>query len=106
MRKSRLLRLILLASATSLTSCGGSGDADENVVRNLFAIGETVEALEDGEMIEGDVSENDQGEGLSYVLSGDGLSENGELTFNADGTFTYKPNANFSGTDSYQYVVN
>lgn len=106
MRKSRLLRLILLASATSLTACGGSGDADENVVRNLFAIGETVEALEDGEMIEGDVSENDQGEGLSYVLSGDGLSENGELTFNADGTFTYKPNANFSGTDSYQYVVN
>lgn len=105
MRKSRLLRLILLASVTSLTACGGSGDADENVVRNLFAIGETIEALEDGEMIEGDVSENDQGEGLSYALNGDGLSENGVLTFNADGTFTYKPVANFSGTDSFQYTV-
>jgi VCBS repeat-containing protein len=27
----------------------------------------------------------------------------GTLTFNADGSFTYKPNANFTGTDSFKY---
>jgi hypothetical protein len=28
---------------------------------------------------------------------------NGTLTFNADGSFTYKPNSNFNGTDSFTY---
>ncbi|WP_346949032.1 Ig-like domain-containing protein [Dyella sp.] len=31
---------------------------------------------------------------------------NGTLTVNADGTLTYKPNAAFSGTDSFSYVAN
>ncbi|NEU06732.1 tandem-95 repeat protein, partial [Flavihumibacter sp. R14] len=28
---------------------------------------------------------------------------NGTLVFNADGSFTYTPNANFNGTDSFTY---
>ncbi len=31
---------------------------------------------------------------------------NGALTFNADGTFTYSPNLNFIGTDSFTYKAN
>jgi VCBS repeat-containing protein len=31
---------------------------------------------------------------------------NGSLTFNVDGTFTYTPNMNFAGTDSFTYRVN
>ncbi|MFC6199503.1 tandem-95 repeat protein, partial [Ponticaulis profundi] len=31
---------------------------------------------------------------------------NGTLTFNADGSFTYVPDANFNGTDSFTYRVN
>lgn len=31
---------------------------------------------------------------------------NGALTFNSDGTFTYTPNANFHGSDSFTYKVN
>ncbi len=31
--------------------------------------------------------------------------DNGMLTLNADGTFTYTPNANFNGTDSFEYEV-
>ncbi|NEU06716.1 hypothetical protein GZH53_00165, partial [Flavihumibacter sp. R14] len=30
---------------------------------------------------------------------------NGTLVFNADGSFTYTPNANFNGTDSFTYKV-
>ena len=31
---------------------------------------------------------------------------NGTVTLNADGSFTYTPNANFNGTDSFTYTAN
>lgn len=50
---------------------------------------------------------------MSDVDGGDTLTatvvngpSNGSLTLNADGTFTYTPNANFNGTDSFTYKVN
>ena len=30
---------------------------------------------------------------------------NGEVTINADGTFTYRPDADFNGTDSFVYQI-
>jgi VCBS repeat-containing protein len=41
------------------------------------------------------------GDALTAVL--DIGPENGSLTLNADGTFTYVPDANFAGTDSFTY---
>ena len=41
MIENKLLLALSLAVATSLTACGG-GDADQNVVRNLFAVGDIV----------------------------------------------------------------
>ncbi|MGL1958263.1 MAG: carbohydrate-binding protein [Colwellia sp.] len=105
MIENKLLLALSLTVATSLTACGG-GDADQNVVRNLFAVGDIVEGLEDGDPIEGDVSENDQGEDLTYALADNSETGNGTLVFNGDGTFTYTPNADFSGKDSYTYIVN
>ena len=102
MIKNKLVLALSMAIAT-LTGCGG-GATDEPVQRNLFAIGETIDAVEDGDPIEGDVSENDQGEGLSYLLT-DSTSENGTIVFNSDGTFIYTPNADFSGKDSFTYTV-
>ena len=54
MIENKLLLALSLTVATSLTACGG-GDADENVVRNLFAVGDIVEGIEDGDPVEGDV---------------------------------------------------
>jgi VCBS repeat-containing protein/parallel beta-helix repeat protein len=35
-----------------------------------------------------------------------GTTSNGTLTLNADGSFTYSPNPNFNGTDSFTYRIN
>lgn len=53
----------------------------------------------------GVVSSSDvDGDTLSYSLvSG---TSNGSLEFNADGTYSYKPNENFNGADSFRFVAN
>ncbi|MEZ5744264.1 MAG: cadherin-like domain-containing protein [Sphingomonadaceae bacterium] len=43
------------------------------------------------------------GDALSYSLSTGAL--NGSVTVNADGTYTYTPNANFSGSDQFVVAV-
>ncbi len=44
------------------------------------------------------------GDPLTAVL--DSTTSNGTLALNADGSFTYTPNADFSGTDSFTYFAN
>lgn len=105
MRENKLLLALALAISTSITACGGDGDANQNVVRNLFAVGDTFEGLEDSDPIEGDVSKNDQGDGLTFTLNDTTETGNGTLVFNEDGTFIYTPNPDFSGNDYYTYTA-
>ncbi|WP_170940516.1 carbohydrate-binding protein [Pseudoalteromonas sp. NBT06-2] len=105
MIENKRLLALSLAVATSLTACGGGGDADQNEVRNLFAVGDIVEGVEDGDPVEGDVSTNDLGEGLIFALKQGSITQNGSLEFNDDGTFIYTPNPDFFGTDSVTYVA-
>jgi hypothetical protein len=104
MINNKLLVALSLTAATFLTACGG-GEADEFVVRNVFAVGEIVEVTEDDGPLEGEVSSNDAGEGLTYALSAGSTMANGTIVFNVDGSFIYTPNADFFGTDSISYVV-
>ncbi len=73
------------------------------------AKGDAYAIAEDGALIveASGVLANDtdlDGDALSAVLvSG---PENGTLTLNADGSFTYTPNANFNGTDTFTYKAN
>jgi uncharacterized delta-60 repeat protein len=46
---------------------------------------------------------DDDGDPLSTTLASG--PSHGELTLNADGSFTYAPNPGFSGTDTFSYVV-
>jgi hypothetical protein len=92
----------------SLTACGGDGgggDADQNVVRDIFAVGDIVETKEDGGEVVGDVSTNDLGDNLSFALADGQSTQNGTITFNSDGTFSYTPNLDFFGSDSITYVA-
>lgn len=106
MIKNKLYLALSIAAATSLTACGGGGDAaDDTVKRNVFAVGDVFKTQEDGDAVEADVSLNDFGSGLTFALESGSTTANGKLVFNADGTFTYTPNADFSGKDTFTYVA-
>jgi hypothetical protein len=51
-----------------------------------------------------DTDGNGENEPLSAVLVN--TTEHGTLLFNPDGSFTYTPDLNYFGTDSFQYLVN
>lgn len=56
--------------------------------------------------VSGDVSTNDidyDGDALTYEVTTQ--PSNGTVTMNADGTFTYTPNTNFFGNESFVYTV-
>ncbi|MBI5760347.1 MAG: tandem-95 repeat protein [Planctomycetales bacterium] len=53
------------------------------------------------------VNDNDSADAPADTLTATNLSDplNGTLTFNTNGSFTYVPNTNFNGTDSFTYAV-
>ncbi len=75
-------------------------------VTDLTAADDTLTVDEDSVANPGDVSTNDStlsGGTLTYAVDTD--VSNGTLNLNGDGTYTYTPDANFNGTDSFTYVV-
>lgn len=71
------------------------------------AANESDSVLEDN-VLNGDVSDKTDdadGDTLTHTVEpGDGPS-NGTVTMNPDGTYTYTPNANYNGADSFTYTV-
>ncbi|RQP24754.1 tandem-95 repeat protein [Albitalea terrae] len=71
------------------------------------AVADTVAAVEDTPFV-GTVATNDtpSGDGGNvFALVGGSGPAHGGITFNADGTFTYTPNANYHGADSFSYSI-
>lgn len=67
------------------------------------AIDDSYSTIEDTSL-NGDVTDNDvdpDGDNLTVTVVT--TTSNGTLVLNADGTFTYVPNAGFFGTDSFTY---
>ena len=62
-----------------------------------------------GSVVDGTLSYNGQsdsdpdGDSLTVTLLTPPV--NGDLTLNADGTFTFNPNANFAGADQFEYEI-
>ena len=76
-----------------------------NPVADLVAADDSVTTDEDTP-VNGTVAGNDSttsGGTLEYVKATD--PSNGTVVVNIDGTYTYTPNANFNGTDSFTYTV-
>src|SRR5690606_12115484 len=86
---------------TATVALNLTGQNDAPVAQN-----DEFSGLEDNGAITGTVASNDSdidGDTLTYTLIGDVLS--GSLTFNADGSFSYTPDADFNGIDSFTYRV-
>lgn len=58
---------------------------------------------EDGILTGSVIATDEDGDPLTFALASN--AANGSASVNADGTFTYTPNADFSGTDSFVYEV-
>ena len=105
----------------SFTFKANDGTADSNVA----TVGIDVKAIDDAPVAKDDSYEVDENNTLNIdapgVLANDEDVDNvaadlnailvdgtahGDLTLNADGSFTYKPNADFFGDDSFTYKAN
>ena len=77
------------------------------VTINVDAIDDAVDdsfITDEDTVLSADVSENDTFSAVAtYVY--DNNATNGTVSMNADGTFTYTPNSDFNGTDSFTYTV-
>ncbi|MCC6075851.1 Ig-like domain-containing protein, partial [Pseudomonas sp. GCM10022188] len=72
---------------------------------DLTALADSISTAEDTP-VNGDVSGNDStssGGALSFAKAGD--PAHGSVVVNGDGTYTYTPDANWSGADSFDYTV-
>ena len=89
---------------------GGTDTATVNITVNSVndapvAGNDEFETNEDSQLV-GNVGLNDfdvDGDRLTGVLESD--ASNGVVRFNPDGSFTYTPDADFNGTDSFTYSV-
>ena len=88
---------------------GGTVDVPVNItvtpVKDLSAAND-VATVDEDKTVQASVAGNDStisGGTLVYNKTTD--PKNGTLTFNANGTYTYTPKANFNGTDSFTYTV-
>jgi VCBS repeat-containing protein len=99
-------------SFTYTVSDGNGGTAAGTITVDVAAVndgpttvGGTAAAAEDavvtGQIAAGDVD----GDTLSFALAEGGAPTNGSVTLNSDGSYSYVPNANFNGSDSFTYTV-
>ena len=74
------------------------------------ALSDSYSVNEDGELVveesAGVLSNDSDTESDTLTATVIGQPEHGTLTFNANGSFTYTPEADYSGSDSFSYVAN
>ena len=93
------------SDATNLTlTVQGVNDAPE-----VSSSAITLSGTEDGANVTGSLSDYasdpDQGSQLTFSVAAGGDPENGTLTVNPDGTFSYNPEDNFYGDDTFIFRV-
>ncbi|MRX27176.1 cadherin-like domain-containing protein, partial [Kangiella sp. HZ709] len=93
------------------TGLGASTASSANLTVNdtPTATDDSNTVAEDGSITGASVAGNDtlggDGGDLATAFSLDTDVSNGTLTFNADGSYDYSPDANFNGTDSFTYII-
>jgi large repetitive protein len=99
-------------SFTYTVSDGNGGTTTGTVSVNVAAVndapttaGGTADVTEDGS-VTGQLSGSDvDGDTITFGLAENGAPANGNVTINPDGSYSYTPNPNFAGTDSFTYSI-
>jgi hypothetical protein len=106
-----IIRLLFFYCVTLLTACsGGDGGITGPILpppTDPVANTDTAITDEDSNITTVDVRLNDtdiNGDVLT-VVAGDPVAANGTVVNNNNGTFTYTPDANFNGSDSFTYTL-
>jgi beta-glucanase (GH16 family) len=94
--------LPLLAAAVVLSGCDTTDKTADHTGFQLEAIADSFTMSEDTEL-SGNVARNDFGSGRTYSISGD--PANGTVEMSATGSFTYQPNPDYFGEDSFTVNV-
>lgn len=95
------------------TVCDDDGNCDmATVIIIVTPVNDTPGAVDDSyttfenQSVSGDVGANDVDiDGVNLVFTVSDNPDNGTVVMNPDGSFTYTPNPDFSGTDSFTYTV-
>ena len=105
----------------SFTYHANDGSLDSNIATATItvacvndapvAVDNNYSGFEDTQQV-GNVIVDDTGEGVDFDVDGDGVTissntnvSHGTLVLNTDGSFTYDPNLNYCGPDSFDYVI-
>jgi len=92
------------------TITDGAATATAHVVVTVDAVNDAPMAADDNFTMDEDTVLNDtlsatDVDGDDLTFSGSGDTAHGAVVINTDGTFTYTPDANYFGTDSFEFTV-
>jgi hypothetical protein len=97
--------------AITVVATSSGGMASQSYSITVTDLPDALEALDDNAStdqdtaVSGNVLTNDAGGTEPRIVSLASGPSSGSLSLNADGSFTYIPDANFSGSDSFTYIV-
>ncbi|MEQ8320498.1 MAG: tandem-95 repeat protein, partial [Rhodospirillales bacterium] len=98
----------LTVSAVAVEGANGDTEITSQVITlkpyDAPRTGETTVSLDEDTGISGQLSAADPN-GDALTFQAEGAPANGNVVINADGTYTYTPDADFNGTDSFTYTV-
>lgn len=100
MLKNKLNLAISLALGLTLAGC----DSEDTTSNLAPVIASDNFIVDEDASLQGNVDATNQ-DGASLTFSVASSTAQGELSFNADGSFTYTPNANYFGSDSFTLDV-
>jgi VCBS repeat-containing protein len=99
-------------SFTYTVSDGNGGTTTGTVTLSVAAVndapvtsGGEATIAEDGSVTGQLVASDVDGDAITFGLAQNGAPTNGTVTVNPDGSYSYTPNPNFAGTDSFTYQV-
>ena len=99
-------------SFTYTVSDGNGGTTTGTVTLSVAAVndapvtsGGEANVAEDGSVTGQLVASDVDGDAITFGLAQNGAPQHGAVTVNPDGSYSYTPNPNFAGTDSFTYQV-